>query len=206
MENLEIENNRLIFITGGVRSGKSAFAERVAHELQDITGATLTYIATSRRTDGEMEERINRHQKLRALSNRNWKTYEISTNFAQHIQKLDRKGIVLLDCLTVLLANELFTENIPMEKLKKRSRQLIDQLEQALIELQKKTVSLIIVSNETQYEYHGDPFVQLYQWTLGRLHERLVHLSTSAFLVEASIPIQMKGDTSMLSINSSLNE
>lgn len=187
------DQGQLIFISGGVRSGKSSFAEALAYKIQDQTGENLTYIATSLRTDAEMEERIQHHQSLRRISGRKWRTYEISRNFARQIEGKDFSGIVLIDCVTVLLANELFIEVGPLDQLLERSRNLIRDLEEAILQLKNKVHTLILVSNEIQFEAHSEPFVQLYQWSLGRLHQAIVTLSTASFLVEASIPIQMKG-------------
>jgi adenosylcobinamide kinase/adenosylcobinamide-phosphate guanylyltransferase len=47
-----------IFITGGARSGKSRLAEQIALEY----GAPLCYIATAQALDGEMDQRIIKHQ------------------------------------------------------------------------------------------------------------------------------------------------
>ncbi len=59
-------DSSIIFITGGVRSGKSRFAEKTAATWwqQSPTG-TLHYIATMQATDSEMEKRIDRHKKDR---------------------------------------------------------------------------------------------------------------------------------------------
>ncbi|KHF30608.1 Bifunctional adenosylcobalamin biosynthesis protein CobP [Anoxybacillus sp. BCO1] len=54
----------IVFISGGVRSGKSSFAEQWAKTMVEATHS-LHYIATAMRTDEEMEARIAHHQKQR---------------------------------------------------------------------------------------------------------------------------------------------
>ncbi len=56
--------SRTILITGGARSGKSAFAEKLARE----AGDRLCYLATAQVLDGEMEERVKRHRERRGAS------------------------------------------------------------------------------------------------------------------------------------------
>ena len=60
-------HSSLIFITGGVRSGKSRFAEEMTISLSKATEFSgtgpLHYIAAMQRSDGEMKQRIIRHQK-----------------------------------------------------------------------------------------------------------------------------------------------
>ena len=59
----------ITLVTGGARSGKSSFAEKLAEE----AGLTLGYIATARADDAEMADRIAKHQKRRDAR---WQTFE----------------------------------------------------------------------------------------------------------------------------------
>lgn len=91
---------RLILVTGGARSGKSAYAQRRGLELG---GDDVTAIVTARPGDEEMARRIARHRAARPAC---WRTVEAPTNAgaALHAAPTD---VVLLDCLTVLLTNAL---------------------------------------------------------------------------------------------------
>ena len=53
--------NKIIFITGGTRSGKSRFAEQIAAGF----GSQLCYLATAQSLDDEMSQRIRTHQQRR---------------------------------------------------------------------------------------------------------------------------------------------
>ncbi len=69
----------LIFITGGVRSGKSHFAEQAAlqyYEAQACTAKRLPYLASGIALDREMEKRILRHQADRQAQPIQWLTVE----------------------------------------------------------------------------------------------------------------------------------
>ena len=55
--------NRIIFCTGGARSGKSEFAETLALSKEGQKG----YIATGQAYDEEMKHRIHLHQERRKM-------------------------------------------------------------------------------------------------------------------------------------------
>src|SRR3990170_6457889 len=90
---------KLYFITGGARSGKSAFAEKLA----DGFCGKRAYIATAQALDAEMVKKIEHHRKRRGTS---WDTFEEPLAVDELISKLSgRYPVVLLDCLTLWLSN-----------------------------------------------------------------------------------------------------
>lgn len=183
---------KLIFISGGVRSGKSSFAESIAIQHAKKLDAPLYYIATSKADDAEMEYRIERHQADRLESGYAWQTYEMEQNLAERIKTLPVEGVVLLDCLTVLSANELFSEFFEGEDLLGKYEAVKENILKGLLELQRQVSYLIIVSNEIHHEYSDDQYVQIYQKLLGELHQQLVKQSSASYLVEHSVIHQMK--------------
>lgn len=184
--------NKLIFISGGVRSGKSTFAEQLATSIAIKNDEPLYYIATSKADDQEMKKRIERHQNERMSSGFDWHTIEISENFSTEVTRLPISGVVLMDCLTVLTANELFQQLVPETEILILSELVKQRILDGLRELRKKTSTLLVVSNEIHYEYNHDVYVQTYQRLLGELHQEVVNQSTQSYLVEASIPLLMK--------------
>lgn len=187
------KDKNIIFISGGVRSGKSTFAEQEAIYYAQTYGQRLNYIATSRSEDEEMQDRIFRHEQQRLASGFDWTTFEIVNYFPENIEEIEIEGIILLDCLTVLLANELFATIVPQEKLQKWSEKVAKNIMAGITLLSKKAHTLFIVSNEIHYEIHDDPYVQTYQRTLGQLHQAIVKQSAAAYLVEVTVPRLMKG-------------
>ena len=90
---------KIIFVTGGVRSGKSRFAQKLAQKFP----GSKAYLATAQALDAEMEKRITRHQKSRP---RTWQTLEEPVHIGDVIQKEGRRfDLILLDCLTLWLSN-----------------------------------------------------------------------------------------------------
>ena len=86
---------RIILITGGQRSGKSSFAERMALSLSPRP----VYMATARIWDEEFRERVRRHQERRGPE---WTTIEEELHLSSH----DVTGrVVLVDCLTLWATN-----------------------------------------------------------------------------------------------------
>lgn len=184
-----MERGELIFVTGGVRSGKSTFAEKLAMSRAQKMNGSLQYIATSKITDQEMVDRIKRHQEQRKESEVPWETREQAVDI--HTLELNHSDIVLLDCLTVLLANELFRNEIPVE---------IDQEETwkrlltGINTLLKQVQTLIIVSNEVLNEpLSTDPLTKAYASMLGKLHQTIVKQAEKAYLVETGRAVLKKG-------------
>ncbi|TKB50274.1 bifunctional adenosylcobinamide kinase/adenosylcobinamide-phosphate guanylyltransferase [Ferrimonas sediminicola] len=101
-------------ISGGARSGKSALAQARALQWQQQTGGRVVVVATATAEGDEMAARIAHHQAHRPDS---WQLVEAPTNLAQTLAKYsDGNTLVLVDCLTLWLANELFGGNWPREK------------------------------------------------------------------------------------------
>src|SRR5690606_5688809 len=90
----------LIFICGGVRSGKSSFAEKSAAGIASQINGVLNYVAAGQPSDPEMKERIDRHQKDRMESGLDWKTWEKPAELNTISAAFSSKDVVLLDCLT----------------------------------------------------------------------------------------------------------
>ena len=92
-------NKKIIFITGGVRSGKSRFAQQIAKTFP----GPKAYLATAQALDREMKKRIARHKKSRPKA---WRTLEEPVRIAEVLQSEgDNCGLILLDCLTLWLSN-----------------------------------------------------------------------------------------------------
>ena len=92
-----------ILITGGARSGKSAFAERTTLAL----GHPAVYIATAEALDDEMADRIARHKARRGPE---WTTLAEPLDLCNALQQSDGGGPQLVDCLTLWLSNLMHAE------------------------------------------------------------------------------------------------
>ncbi len=112
---------RLILVTGGARSGKSAYAERLAAQLAEPRGGRVTYIATSQTYDEEMTQRVSAHQASRPGT---WTTLECPVEAAAAVRaaavgtggrgagaagSAGAPTVILLDCVTLWVTNLLFS-------------------------------------------------------------------------------------------------
>ncbi|SMX36927.1 bifunctional adenosylcobinamide kinase/adenosylcobinamide-phosphate guanylyltransferase [Maliponia aquimaris] len=92
-----------ILITGGARSGKSRFAERVTLGF----GAPAIYIATAEAHDAEMSDRIGQHKARRGEE---WRTVEAPLDLVGALDASDGAGPRLVDCLTLWLTNLMLSD------------------------------------------------------------------------------------------------
>ena len=75
---------------------------------QSFNESQLQYIAAMQPSDAEMKQRISRHKEVRVQSGFRWKTWEKPTSIGDFARNFNSHDIVLLDCLTTWLNNELF--------------------------------------------------------------------------------------------------
>ncbi|WP_100407155.1 bifunctional adenosylcobinamide kinase/adenosylcobinamide-phosphate guanylyltransferase [Bacillus solitudinis] len=187
----------MIFITGGVRSGKSAYAEQLATSFQHQNKGQLYYIATSHVYDKEMERRIQLHEKQRQQSNESWKLIEKQTNLHE-IQLFKKNDVFLVDCVTNLLSNELFAGwELGLSNWKEHQYQedILEKLQQLVLTFKKSSAETILVSNELAYEsLSQNKGTFTYIRLLGLLHQYIVQLADKAIVVESGLPIYMKGE------------
>lgn len=98
--------NDCCLVLGGVRSGKSRYAEMLARERD----GKLHYIATAEAGDDEMAARIDRHRTERGDQ---WTTHEVPLDLVDCLEALDAEtdSIILVDCLTLWLTKLILTEH-----------------------------------------------------------------------------------------------
>lgn len=181
--------SKLIFITGGVRSGKSAFAENYAKLLYyQFNRNYLYYIASGVAFDDEMTERINRHQKDRAKSALFWRTIEIQDEVRLNEEISPEKSVILWDCMTTWLNNvfyktEQLDENVRMLEIK----EYIEAVKKQLYQWLKRDSIVLLVSNEI-FDEPKSAFSQVndYRLLLGELHQWIVHVSDEAYEMDYS--------------------
>jgi len=184
---------RIIFITGGARSGKSRFALEMAESLvmrHDSSPHLKAYIATAEALDDEMKERIERHKDKRGAD---WYTFEEPVNIASLINKIqDKYNVILLDCLTLWLSNIMHKE----ADINKEIESLISSLvTQPALRLTKDYPSLIfIVSNEVGMGIvpENDLARRFREWA-GFLNQKVAEIADEVYFMVSGIPVKIKG-------------
>jgi len=104
----------LTLLLGGARSGKSSLAVRRAA----ATGAPVVFVATGEARDGEMAERIRRH---RAERPRAWTTVEEPLELHAAVEAAPAEACVVVDCLSLWVANLLEAGREPDPRVPARS-------------------------------------------------------------------------------------
>jgi adenosylcobinamide kinase / adenosylcobinamide-phosphate guanylyltransferase len=167
-------------ILGGVRSGKSRLAERLASESQ----LPVTYIATATAQDEEMRQRIMAH---RARRPEQWQVIEAPINLASALSnRVTTKHCVLIDCLTLWLTNLLLTDDSSI------FNREIDAFITLLPTLSNR---IIIVSNETNMGVIPmGALSRRYCDEAGRLHQELAQQCDQVILTIAGLPNVLKGN------------
>jgi adenosylcobinamide kinase/adenosylcobinamide-phosphate guanylyltransferase len=175
---------RIILVTGGARSGKSAWAERRA---AGIGGGQVTYVATAQAFDDEMERRIERHKQDRPQA---WTTVEAPLDAANAVASAVTET-VLVDCLTVLASNALLAaEPAGEEACLAAVRAQAEALRDAAIGHEGAT---IVVTNEVGMGVH--PPTALGRWyrdALGRANALLAEAADEVVLMVSGIPVRIK--------------
>lgn len=167
--------NRITFVLGGARSGKSRFAEGRAKGFD----GPKTYIATAEPFDEEMRQRIAKHREQRAGDG--WATIEAPLDPASVIRRAE--GLVLLDCVTVWLGNLMHHE--------KDIRAEVSGLADAL---KDSAARIVLVSNEVGLSIVPEnAMARRFRDEQGLANQRLAEVADEVFFVAAGLPLKLKG-------------
>ena len=125
-------------VLGGARSGKSRFALEQVMQLNEATGLPVTFVATATASDPEMAQRIAYHEAERPD---HWRLAEVpmDLNLLLAETEFSPKQILIIDCLTLWLNNQLF--EYPEQNFKTLFSDLLEAL-------QACKCDIFLVSNE----------------------------------------------------------
>lgn len=172
----------LLLITGGSGSGKSEYAETKTAELGEATGGRMIYIATMEPYDEESYKRIERHRHMRR--NRNFITVECYT----HLEDLewDSTDTVLLECISNLTANEMYSE-------KGRKSKVSDVILQGIRKIVQQAANLVVVGNNVFEDgVIYDESTQEYMRQMSVIQNEIAKDAQQVTEVVCGIPIMMK--------------
>ena len=175
---------KCIFILGGARSGKSCYAQELAGKL----GTRVLFVATGEALDEEMQARIDEHRKARPGS---WRTLEIATGIGKQIEKqIGDAGVVIMDCLTLLVSN-LLGDKLDYPTAEKR---VMVEMKQLVACINRLDASFIIVSNEVGMGLVPETRLgRLYRDLLGKANQLIAQHASEVYSMVAGIPIRVKG-------------
>jgi adenosylcobinamide kinase/adenosylcobinamide-phosphate guanylyltransferase len=181
-------NKELTLILGGARSGKSAYAEKLAAQHQ----GSVLYVATAQAWDDDMAHRIAVHQAQRPS---HWRTLEAPVQVGQAILAAPPAEVVLIDCLTLLASNVIAPLDTADQTVADQALNTeIDALCEAIITVATtRTTHWIMVSNEVGLGIvPAYPLGRLYRDALGRANQRLAAMADHVFFMVAGLPLTVK--------------
>jgi len=164
------------YITGGERSGKSGYAQKLATELTNKP----YYLATSRIWDKDFENRVERHINDR---DERWTTIEEE----KHLGTVDVTGkVVVIDCVTLWLTNWYVDTDSNVEESLRSGKEELEQLF-------SKDATIIIISNEIGMGIHaqtevGRKFTELQGW----MNQFIAAKADKAIFMVSGLPINLK--------------
>lgn len=176
----------VVLVTGGCRSGKSAFAQQLAEK---ISGNRL-FVATCPRTDAEMDLRIQRHQQARL--NRGWQSVEEPYAPADVITGAAAGTTILVDCLTLWVSNLLLSAESSNQPLTEDRMALL--AEELVSAAQRHHGCVLMVTNEVGLGIVPEnSLARRYRDLVGRCNQYVAAGSDQVYLVSCGIPMQLKG-------------
>ena len=179
--------SELTFIIGGARSGKSAFAMKLAKKHKHVC-----YIATadsgqaSQIDDGEMLERIQKHRKNRPAD---WKTVEAPLGLDKAVSNFNGEmDVVLIDCITMYVTNMLLGGSKEAG-----DEYIIDAINKLCIVCKKISPRVIMVSNEVGYGVVPDNALsRRFRDIAGYINQIIAREADNVYLVTAGIETKIK--------------
>lgn len=191
--NRELNPTTRELILGGQRSGKSRRAEDLtAVWLAQSVEHKAVFVATAQAWDGEMRERITRHQADRALRLPRMRTVEESLDLARAIRAHSAVDcLVVIDCLTLWLTNWLMPAPpaaADLVRLENAEQDFLDALATA-------AGPVVLVSNEIGLGVIPMGFeVREFVDRLGRLNQAVARVCTRVNLMAAGLALGLKDD------------
>lgn len=172
-----------VFITGGCRSGKSAYGQMLAEKL----APRGLYLATAHVNDDEMRQRVRRHQKMRGPR---WRVYEpapgAGPDLWRHLPSLVRpEEALLFDCLTLWAAGCMVGDKAP--------EGFSRTCEQLLRSLWSLPCPVVLVSNEVGMGVvPATTAGRAFRDMAGEAGQQAAAVATSAILMVSGLPLVLK--------------
>lgn len=167
---------RVILVTGGCRSGKSGFAERLALGFSK----NPVYLATARIWDEEFRQRVLRHQRNRGEE---WTTIEEEKALSRH----DMRGrVVVVDCVTLWCTNFFFDGQVSIDE-------TLEAIKEEFERLVSQEAVFIFITNELGMGGTSDNEVQRKFTDLqGWVNQYIASRADEVVLMVSGIPLKVK--------------
>ncbi len=171
---------KIVYVTGGARSGKSSFALHLAAPYR-----ARVFLATAEPFDGEMVQRIGKHREERGEQ---FTTIEEPLALDCALRELpEGTGVVLLDCLTVWAGNLMHYGE------ERGEGEIEQQIERFLEALRHPPCDMILVSNEVGMGIVPEnAMARRFRDIAGIINQRVASLASEAWLLCSGLPLRLK--------------
>lgn len=165
----------MILVTGGVKSGKSSFALKLAEKYNK-----KAFLATGVPFDEEMKKRIEKHKAERG---NDFDTYEEPINVPDTLNSIaDKYDVIVFECVTTYLGN-LYYYGVDID----------NYLDKLLESFKNMKCELIVVTNEVGWGVIPEnELARKYVETLGKLNSKIANISDQVYLVVSGIGVRIK--------------
>ncbi len=203
----------LTLVTGGARSGKSSYGERLVAHLAEPHGGHVTYLATSEANDAEMEARVAAHRADRSAG---WTTVEcplaVPAAIRAEAARFAEAGgaasggpagppIFLLDCVTFWTSNLMFSADdlggtdpgddfnydkslLTAEQERRVAERITAAVADLLAAIAETGATVVAVTNEVGLGVVPEyPLARLYRDQLGWVNQRLARAADHVYLL-----------------------
>lgn len=168
---------RIILVTGGQRSGKSGYAQKLALQLSDHP----VYLATSRVWDDEYRKRIERHQRERGAQ---WTNIEEEKLLGNHCVE---GRVAVIDCVTLWSTNFFFDNDSEVER-------SLQEIKGEFERFTAQDATFIFVTNELGLGGISENIVQRHFTDLqGWVNQYIAGKADEVVLMVSGIPLKVKG-------------
>ncbi|NTW55657.1 MAG: bifunctional adenosylcobinamide kinase/adenosylcobinamide-phosphate guanylyltransferase [Chlorobiaceae bacterium] len=170
--------SKIIYVTGGARSGKSSYALRIADDYRN-----RVFLATAEPFDEEMERRIERHREERHDT---YLTLEEPVYLERSLKELPPGcDVVLLDCLTVWAGNLMHHFGTTQE--------IEERIEAFLDVISSPPCDMVLVSNEVGMGIVPEnSMARMFRDIAGTINQKVASLSDEAYLLCSGMPLKLK--------------
>lgn len=191
--------SKLTLVLGGVKSGKSVFAEGLARRYSsgnDHNRNNIAYLATAEVKDKEMAERVLRHKKRRP---KEWQTIEAPLELERAVSGLDKDvQFLIIDCITLYITN-LLLQDEPEKQAKSncgesaKSNGIINKIESLCDVCKGINADVVMVSNEVGLSIVPEnKLARLFGDLAGQSNQIIAQKADEVYLVVAGIAQKIK--------------
>lgn len=173
-------------VTGGCRSGKSDYAQRLA----EACAVRRLFLATAPVTDPEMAARIELHRAARR--DRGWDTVEEPLELAQAFAAHADHEVVLVDCVTLWVNNLLYRAEQEQHEIDEMH--IVERCAAMLDAAAARRGAIVFVTNEVGMDVVPENrLARRYRDLLGRANQQIAARADTVTLVMCGIPCHLKG-------------